>query len=68
MNRALGHFCGHTGKIGLGEPPDDGEMTLFSRHRIRNSRPGGLRSNTLPLGHGGSVLRFFVSFTPNPEL
>ena len=23
MNRALGHFCAHTGKIGPGEPPED---------------------------------------------
>ena len=30
------------------------EMTLPSRHRIINSRPGGLRPSTLPLGHGGS--------------
>ena len=30
------------------------EMTLSSRHRIRNSSPGGLRQSTLPLGHGGS--------------
>ena len=30
------------------------EMTLSSRHRIRNSIPGGLRPSTLPLGHGGS--------------
>ena len=40
-----------------GEPTQDGEMnemTLHSRHRIRNSSPGGLRSITLPLGHGGS--------------
>ena len=29
-------------------------MTLSSRHRIRNSSPGGLRPSTLPLGHGGS--------------
>ena len=29
-------------------------MTLPSRHRIRNSNPGGLKSSTLPLGHGGS--------------
>ena len=29
-------------------------MTLPSRHRIWNSNPGGLRSETLPLGHGGS--------------
>ena len=30
------------------------EMTLSSRHRVRNSNPGGLRPSTLPLGHGGS--------------
>ena len=29
-------------------------MTLSSRHRIRNSSPGGLRPSTPPLGHGGS--------------
>ena len=29
-------------------------MTLSSRHRIRNSSPGGLRPSTLPLGHGVS--------------
>ena len=29
-------------------------MKLPYRHSIRNSRPGGLRSSTLPLGHGGS--------------
>ena len=57
MNRALGHFCAHTGLIGPGEPPEDGEMTLPSSHRIQNSNPGGLRSSTLPLGHGGCVLR-----------
>ena len=49
-------------------------MTLPSRHRIRNSNPGGLRPSTLPLGHGASpqywVLRvdggknIFVSFKP----
>ena len=56
MNRALGHLCAHIGQTGPGEPPEDGEMiemTLFSRHRIRNSSPGGLRPSTLPLGHGG---------------
>ena len=51
-------------------------MTLSSRHRIRNSNPGGLRPSTLPLGHGGSPQywlshvdeeeTFFVSFKP-PE-
>ena len=30
------------------------EMTLSSRHRIRNSSLGDLRPSTLPLGHGGS--------------
>ena len=30
------------------------EITLSSRHRIRNSSPSGLRPSTLPLGHGGS--------------
>ena len=29
-------------------------MTLPSRHRIRNLRPGGLRPSTLPLGYRGS--------------
>ena len=33
---------------------ENGEMTLPSRHRIRNSNPDGLRPSTLPLGHGGS--------------
>ena len=28
------------------------EMTLSSRHRIRNSSPGGLRPSTLPLELG----------------
>ena len=52
MNRALGHFCAHTSKIGPGEPPDDGEMsemTLPSRHRIRNSKPGCRRPSTLTI-------------------
>ena len=49
-------------------------MTLSSRHRIRNSSPGGLRPSTLPLGYGGSPQywhshvdgeeTFFVSFKP----
>ena len=54
MNRALGHYCAHTGETGPGEPPEDGEMsemTLPSRHRTRNSNPGGLRPSTLHLGH-----------------
>ena len=50
------------------------KMTLSSRHRIRNSSPGGLRPSTLPLGHGGSPQYWlshvdgeetiFVSFKP----
>ena len=39
MNRAFSHFWPE-------ETPEDGEMsemTLPSRHRIRNSSPGGLR-------------------------
>ena len=53
------------------------EMTPSSRHRIRNSSPGGLRPSTLPLGHGCSPQywlshvhgeeTFFVSFKlPRP--
>ena len=49
-------------------------MTLPSRHRIRNSNPWGLRSCTLPPGHGDSPQYFrsgwgrnmFISFKP-PE-
>ena len=47
---------------------------MSSRHRIRNSNPGGLRPSTLPLGHGGSPQYWlshvdgeetiFVSFKP----
>ena len=51
------HFCAHTGWIGPGEPPEDDEMTLPSRHRIRNSNPGGLRPSTLPLGPSCDRLR-----------
>ena len=51
-----GHFCAHTGYIGPGEPGDGemSEMTLPSRHWIRNSNPGDLRPSTLLLGHRGS--------------
>ena len=38
-------------KLGHGEM---NEMTLPSRHMIQNSGSDGLRSSTLPLGHGGS--------------
>ena len=66
MNRALGHFCAHTGWFGPGEPPEDDEMsgiTLHSRHRIR---PGSLRPSTLPLGHGGSP-QYWVSRVDGEE-
>ena len=36
----------------------DGEMNEMkqpSRNKIRNQSLGGLRSSTLPLGHGGST-------------
>ena len=74
MNGVLGYHCAHIGSTGPGKP-EDGEMTLPSRHRIRNSRPGGLMSSMLPLGHGGSPLlrvdggqTFFSEREPNPEL
>ena len=58
MNGVLGHICAHIGQTGPGElHEEDGkmnEMTLPSRHMIRNSSPGGLRSSTLSLGHGSS--------------
>ena len=57
MNGVLGHLCAHIGQTGSGETPDDdemNEMTLPSRHRIRNSSPGGLMPNMLPLRHRGS--------------
>ena len=80
INRALGHLCAHIGYTGPEEPPEDGEMiemTLSSRHRIRNSSSGGLRPSTLPLGHGlshvdGEATFLFLSNRrdrePNPEL
>ena len=52
-----------------GEPPEDGEMiemTLSSRHRIRNSSPGGLRPSTLPFGHGGSP-QYWLSHVDGEE-
>ena len=69
MNRALGHLCAHIGETGPGEPPEDGgmnKMTLSSRHRIRNSSPGGLRPSTLPFGHGGSP-QYWVSHVNGVE-
>ena len=41
-------------------------MTLSSRHRIRNSSPGGLRSSTLPLGHGCSS-QYWLSHVDGEE-
>ena len=53
MNGVLGHLC--TCSLNwAGTPLEDGEMTLPSRHRIRNSSPGGLRPSTLHFGDGGS--------------
>ena len=52
LNQTLCHFYAHTGLIGPGETPEDGEMsemTLPSRHRIQNSNHGGLRPSTLLL-------------------
>ena len=69
LNRALGHLCAHIGYTGPGEPPEDGEMiemTLSSRHRIRNSSPGGLRPITLFIGHGGSP-QYWLSHVDGEE-
>ena len=42
------------------------EMTLSSRHRIRDLNPGGLRPSTLPLGHGGSP-QYYLSHVDGEE-
>ena len=63
------HLCSHIGYTGPGEPPEDcemSEMTLSSRHRIRNSSPGGLRPSTLPFGHGGSP-QYWLSHVDGEE-
>ena len=76
-------ICRRDSQSTVAGPPscaDDGEMiemTLSSRHRIRNSSPGGLRPRTLPLGHRGSPQYwlshvdgeeiFFVSSTAEPR-
>ena len=58
MNRVLDHLCAHIYiGHGPGQPHGDGEMNdmaLPSRHRIRNSIPGGLKPSALHLGHRGS--------------
>ena len=57
MSGGLGHLCVHICWNEPREPPEDGvmnEVTLPSRHRIRNSSPGGLRPSTLSLAHRGS--------------
>ena len=57
MSGVLEHLCAHIGLTGPGEAPEDcamNEMTLSSRHRIRNSNPGGLKPSSLLLDHGGS--------------
>ena len=58
LNWVLGHLRAHKAKLGqTREATADGEMnemTLPSRHRIRNSIPGGLKPSRLPLGHRGS--------------
>ena len=69
MNRVLGRLCAHIGRTGPGEPPEDGEMnemTLPSKHRTRNSSPGGPRPSTLLLGHGGSP-QYCVSHVDGEE-
>ena len=43
MIEGLGYLCAHIGKTGAGEPPEYGEMTLPSRHKIPNSALGGFR-------------------------
>ena len=51
----LRHLCAHIGYVRPEDRPQDGDLTLPSRHRIRNLRPGGLRPSMLRLGHGGSL-------------
>ena len=51
----------YIGKTGRREPPENGEITLPSKHRIRNSIPGCLRPITLPFGHEGSLQYWIFS-------
>ena len=41
------------------------EMTLPSRHKIRNSNPRGMRPSTLTLSHGGSPQYEFHDWMEN---
>ena len=70
MNGVLGHIWLSTCKLNWAkESPEDGEMnemTLPSRHRIRNSSPVALRLSTLPLGHGGSP-QYWLSHVDGEE-
>ena len=54
MNGVLRHICAHIGQTGIEEPPEDGDMnevTLPSKHMIRNLAL--LVCSTLTLAHGG---------------
>ena len=67
MNRALGHLCAHIDQTGPGEPPEYGEMnemTLFFRHMIQNSSPGGL---SFTRGWGSKIYLSFKSPRPGTE-
>ena len=53
MNGFLIHLCAHSYRLNCARrPPEDGEIneiTLPSRHRIKNLGPGGLRTSMLLL-------------------
>ena len=49
MNGVLGHLSAHIGYTGPGESLEDGEMTLPSRHKTRNTNPGGFWGRALYL-------------------
>ena len=58
INRAIAQLlCTYRLNWAERTDPEDGDMseiTLSSRHIIRNSNLEGLMPSTLPLGHGGS--------------
>ena len=57
MNGFFSHLCSHIGYTGSDKPPVDGqmiEMTLPSRHRIRDESTDDLMPSTLPSGPGSS--------------